>query len=275
MKTKSLRPSLVITTYNKPGYLHLVLQSSLIQTLLPLEVVVADDGSGVETRKLVEKFRETAPFPVKHVWHEDLGFRLAAIRNKGLAVCESEYVISIDGDILLHPDFVKDHMHYARDGYFTSGGRISLMPELTEKMIKTEQLWVKPDDLVLKKRSKLFRSSLLAKLFLNYKAKSYKYGAGANMAFWTKDIKAINGFDESFVGYGFEDFDVMLRFMNSGIKKQYLRYRALTCHLYHPYNRGTKESFNLNKERFEANEANHVAYCEKGIDKLGNNITLL
>lgn len=245
----------------------MVLQSTLVQTLLPLEVIVADDGSGEETRKVVDKFRETAPFPVKHVWHEDLGFRLAAIRNRGLAVCESEYILSIDGDILLHPDFVKDHVRYARKGYFTSGGRINLKPELTKELIGKEQLWVKYRDLTLKKKLKLFRNSLLAKLCLTYKAKSYRYGIGANMAFWTKDIKAINGFDEGFVGYGFEDFDVMLRFMNSGIKKQYLRFRALTCHLYHPYNRGTAESFDLNRRRFEANEANHVSYCEKGMEK--------
>lgn len=219
MGNKFFRPSLVITTYNKPDYLHLVLQSTFVQTLPPLEVVIADDGSGEDTRRLVEKFRETAPFPVKHVWHEDRGFRAAAIRNRGFAVCESEYIITIDGDILLHPDFVKDHVRYAREGYFTSGGRINLKPELTEKMIKTEQLWVKFGDLALKKRLKLFRSSLPAKLFLHYKAKSYKYGVSANMAFWTKDIKVINGFDEDFVGYGFEDFDVMLRFMNAGIKK--------------------------------------------------------
>lgn len=264
MKTL-LRPSLVITTYNKPDYLELVLRSVLGQTHLPLEVIVADDGSREETKNLIDEFRKTAPFPVVHVWQEDKGFRLSAARNRAFAVVQSEYVIMIDGDIILHPHFVRDHARHARPGYFVSGGRMMLPEDVTKKLLEEKRTWIRKSELSFKKTLKSFHAPWITPLMFSYKSTNYKYGAGANMAFWTKDIRAINGFDEAFAAYGYEDWDIMLRFMNAGIKKRYLRHSAVACHLYHPYKRGSEESFALNRAHFEWNEAHGITACEKGI----------
>src|SRR4051794_16035860 len=119
-----MRSSLVVTTYNWPDALDLVLTSALDQRVLPDEVIVADDGSGEPTAEVVrrraERFAERR-VPLHHVWHPDEGFRAAAIRNRALARASGDYILLIDGDCILHPDFVSSHLAFARQGQFVQG----------------------------------------------------------------------------------------------------------------------------------------------------------
>ena len=110
--------SLIISTYNNPEYLYLTLKSVMNQRRLPDEILIADDGSGEATRTLVEEMAAESFVPLRHIWHEDEGFRLGAIRNKAIAEAKGEYIIQIDGDIVLHPPFVADHVKMAREGWF-------------------------------------------------------------------------------------------------------------------------------------------------------------
>lgn len=68
--------SLIVTTYNWEKALNLYLNSVLRQSVLPDEILVADDGSKEPTRLTVEAFARISPVPVRHIWHEDDGFRL-------------------------------------------------------------------------------------------------------------------------------------------------------------------------------------------------------
>jgi len=264
---EELRPSLVVTTYNWPEALTLVFDCILRQTYLPSEVIIADDGSDERTKAVIDQFRETAPFPVIHVWQEDLGFRAAEIRNKAISASSSEYIIIIDGDILIHPDFVKDHARRSRPGFFIAGGRILLSPEKTTELLDNRKNWLKKSELSWKQRLKLARVTWLSSLMYWYKAKNYRYGASCNMSFYRKDIEAINGFDEEFQGYGVEDFDLMLRFMNSGTRKRYLRFCALSCHLHHTY-RGGGETVDANNRRLRHHEIMGTVVCRQGLCRL-------
>ena len=102
--------SLIISTYNWPRALYLCLDSVMQQTVMPSEIIIADDGSGIATRDVVRHFEAVSPVPVRHIWHEDDGFRLAEIRNKAIAASRGEYVIQIDGDLILQRHFIQDHM---------------------------------------------------------------------------------------------------------------------------------------------------------------------
>jgi glycosyltransferase involved in cell wall biosynthesis len=106
--------TLIISTYNWPKALNLVLLSVLNQRQLPTEIVIADDGSKEETKNLIDSYRDKLSIPIKHVWHEDVGFRLAKIRNKAIATALGDYIIQIDGDVILHPYFIKDHLDFAK-----------------------------------------------------------------------------------------------------------------------------------------------------------------
>ena len=101
-----MKTAVIVTTYNRPDALAAVLAGYRAQTLQTFDLLVADDGSTGATREVVEKFRQQAAFPVQHIWHEDRGFRAAAVRNRALAATTADYVIFSDGDCVPPIDFV-------------------------------------------------------------------------------------------------------------------------------------------------------------------------
>ena len=118
-----MKVSLIISTYNSPGMLRLCLMSVAKQIIMPDEVIIADDGSTEETKELIEEFTNILPCNVKHAWQEDRGFRLAESRNNALRMCEGDYVVFVDGDIIMERHFIKDHKKLAEKGYFVKIGR--------------------------------------------------------------------------------------------------------------------------------------------------------
>nr|VFJ43602.1 MAG: Glycosyl transferase family 2 [Candidatus Kentron sp. DK] len=132
-----MKVSLIITTYNRPDALTAVLCTVLSQTRPPDEIIVADDGSGKPTREVVRFFQDNPLVPVLHVWQKDQGFRAARIRNMALARASGDYIIFIDGDILLDKHFISDHRRNAKKGLFLQGGRILLNPERTRRILDT------------------------------------------------------------------------------------------------------------------------------------------
>ena len=127
---KDISVSIIIPTYNWPEALNLCLQSVLVQSILPGEIIIADDGSKQETSDLINNIKRKSPIPIIHVWQEDNGFRLAQIRNKAIAKSCKDYIIQIDGDVILHKDFIKDHIRFARKGSFVSGSRVLINEKL-------------------------------------------------------------------------------------------------------------------------------------------------
>lgn len=256
-----MKVSLIITTYNWPDALRLSLMSVVAQTRVPDEVIIADDGSGEETRQLICEMAKDFPCTLKHAWQEDLGFRAAESRNNALRQCEGDYVIMIDGDIVMHPHFVEDHMAMARTGYYTIGSRTKLKNALTQRLLQQHSIDVSWHTLGVHRRQNAFYLPLLGKLFCNYRNGQRLYGRSCNMAAFMSDLVRVNGFNAALEGYGFEDTDLIARLNNLGLKKQFAKFRAITFHLYHP-----EKSFNPDNEGiFKRNM--HLIACEDGIVK--------
>ena len=93
--------SLIISTYNWPEALSRCLDSVMSQTVQPTEIIIADDGSTIETKHVIDDYSRRSVVPIVHVWHEDDGFRLSMIRNKAIVRAKGEYIIQIDGDVVL------------------------------------------------------------------------------------------------------------------------------------------------------------------------------
>lgn len=134
-----MKTSLIISTYNRPDALRLCLLSVKNQTVMPDEVIIGDDGSRRETADLIKEFSRDFPVPLKHIWHEDKGFRLAMMRNKSVAATTGDYIIEIDGDLILHHKFVEDHIRFAQKGCYLKGGRTNLGRKLTEQALQRGQ----------------------------------------------------------------------------------------------------------------------------------------
>lgn len=238
----------------------------------PHEVLIADDGSTDETPQVIEAFRATAPFTVTHVWQPNEGFHLATIRNKAIARATGDYIVQIDGDILLHPQFIADHAECAKTGHFACGSRVLLNEELTEQVFSNPQLPVKPWTRGVNNRKNAIRSPWLASAVNKLAPAGLKY-RGCNMAFWREDLLATNGYDESYCGWGCEDHDLVARLMNNGVRPLQIRHMAVCFHMWHPSSKKS-DTFARNNELLEQTRREHRTWCEKGVSQYLDNPTV-
>lgn len=239
---KPLNCSLLISTYNWPNALDLVLKSVLGQTRIPSEIVIADDGSGNETFAVIQGYQNT--LNIKHIWHEDLGFRKTIIMNKAVNAITNEYVVQVDGDMLLHPNFIEDHLNFAKKNHFIKGSRSMLSQSFTEKILSSKLLDFSFFRNNARSKINATRSPLLAKIFFGDKSRTDNL-RGCNFAFWKKDFIAVNGYNNDLLGWGHEDVELAARLVNNGVFRRQLKMVAICHHLYHNINSRVNEVDNL------------------------------
>ncbi|WP_228547228.1 glycosyltransferase family 2 protein [Nonlabens antarcticus] len=224
--------SLIIPTYNWPEALELVLLSVLEQTVMPQEIIIGDDGSTIATKELIESYRGKFSIPLTHLWQEDQGNRKATMMNKSIAVASHPYIIEIDGDVILHPDFVKDHLSQAEQGNYLYGSRVNIQKSALTHLFNKKQIKFNYFSSGIKKRNRTLRIPFLANQKKSVLGLSKKL-RGCNMSFWKTDFIKVNGYNEEFTGWGMEDSEMILRMVNAGIKGKRLHYRAIIYHIYH------------------------------------------
>ena len=233
--------SLLITTFNRPDALDVVLKTVASQSQGPSEVVVCDDGSSLETSSLVRRWE--GRLPIHHVWQPDRAFRAARSRNLGIFKSTAEYVVLIDGDCLLPPKFIENHVKLAQPGYLVAGGRHLLSESETDAF--------------------LAEASLIEGAFMHWKFRSVSLGLlrdlrpdaweivrTCNLGVYRDDIEAVAGFDESYVGWGREDSDFVVRLMHRGVQVRSGRFGACVAHLHHLER--SRDQLSANDARFHA-----------------------
>lgn len=267
---------LVISTYNNERSLHLCLASLLRQDQEPDSVCIADDGSRDATRQVVDAFRSKVRYPVRHVWHEDHGFRKCEILNKAIASSESELLIFIDGDVLMHPVFIARHLELARRGRFVSGSMIKLSvgatAAITEAAVMDGSVFL---------RSELRRLEVIDRLTTWLKTMPFPYPVmrildllspircsfgGANASVFREDILSVNGFDER-MRYGGLDKELGQRLKNAGLQARTLRYSAPLLHLEHSRGYIDRDAQNANRAIRRQTKEQRRIWAEYGILK--------
>ncbi|STP10438.1 putative two-domain glycosyltransferase [Helicobacter cinaedi] len=260
--------SLIITTYNQKERLALVLDSVKNLAFLPNEVLIADDGSLKDTKELIENYQKSFPCPLKHIWQKDDGFRLSEIRNKAIKAASGAYIIIIDGDMILHPHFVKDHLHFAKKGAFIQGSRVILNEKNTQEIMDSlsYHLAFKYGDMKAKKipllAKMIFATSTIKASYFD-KRDFIKGIRGCNMGFYKADCVAINGFSEEFIGWGREDSEFVARFLFNGGEMRRLKFSAIAYHLYHKEN--TRSMLESNHAIYLRTIQNKSTFCQKGL----------
>lgn len=255
--------SLIITTYNWHQALALSLKSVLSQTMLPFEIIVADDGSGEATAETIRGIKKEAPVEVIHSWQEDKGFRAAQSRNRAISKAKGNYIILIDGDILLERHFIEDHYSLARQGYFSQGSRVLLGEELSQSILAGKKINISLFSSGVGNKKNCLRSPFFAKLF-SLESRRLSGVKTCNFAFWKSDAEQVNGFNEDFVGWGREDSEFAARLMNCGVKRQNIRFSALGYHLHHPVN--TRNHLKDNDKILNETVVQNKVWCNKGLD---------
>lgn len=267
---KKFSVAILISTYNWPEALDMSVRSVWGQTILPDEIIIADDGSTEVTTLLIKRLASESPVPIKHIWQEDLGFRLTVIRNKALAASSCEYVLQIDGDVILEHHFVEDHLSIAKPGYYVCGSRVSL----TEK--QTSEFFAKYSESKgpLKINSGIggslnsLRVGWLKHILKSIYGRDKGYLRGCNFAAWFSDFKKINGYNEDFFGWGKEDSELVSRLNNVGVEKMFLKFAGVVYHLYHELN--NRERCNENIKLLQKTKDEAMTWCDNGIDKYLN-----
>lgn len=224
--------TLIIATYNWPEALHCCLISVAGQKVLPSEIIIADDGSDDRTRDLIDHWRLQLPVPLIHVWQEDFGFRKSLIMNKAVTQSSGKYIIQIDGDVILHPAFVKDHISVAEPSTFIRGTRARLNSSKTSSVLHSQNT-----DLHFYTRGVYNRiNGIRPILFWNFgkrKEMNSRNVRGSNLSYWKSDFLRVNGYNNDLNGWGHEDEELAARFINNRIIKKIVKLRAIQFHLHH------------------------------------------
>lgn len=254
--------SLLIATYNWPAALDLVLRSVRNQRQLPSEVLVADDGSGEATRVVIMAHQTDFPVPLRHIWHEDRGFRLAAIRNQAIRQAAGEYILQIDGDIVMHSRFVEAHARFARRGSYVQGSRCLLTPGISGELLRRRRHEVSWFARGLRNRQNGWYMPWLSRL-VSGPRDADRRTRGCHMAFWRDDLLSVNGYDERFVGWGREDSELAARLIHAGVRRRNFKFGAVAYHLWHA--EAPRDRYSANEARYEATIRDGRRRCEAGL----------
>ncbi|HXH99710.1 MAG TPA: glycosyltransferase family 2 protein [Sphingobacteriaceae bacterium] len=228
----NITSTLIISTYNWPAALDICLYSVQNQAVLPGEIIIADDGSGDETKSVIEKHQDLFKIPIKHIWHEDKGFRKSVILNKALIKSTNQYIIQIDGDVILDKNFVSDHLANAEHNTFIRGTRAMLSEHKTKKVIIERNITLSPFESGVGNWNNALRIPVLQWLGTR-KEKSSRSVRGSNLSYWKDDFIRVNGYNNDLIGWGHEDEELAARFINNGNVKKIIKLSAVQYHLYH------------------------------------------
>lgn len=265
-----MRTVVIVTTYNRPDALRLVLDALTRQSIPADEIVVADDGSTQPTADCIAEFQTR--LPIRHAWQADQGFRAGTVRNLAVAHSNADYLIFLDGDCLVPPDFIENHLHLAEQGWFVAGNRILLSEPFTQKVLINR--WPVSTWSILRW---LWQSWLghcnrwLPLVFMpgqrwrKQRPARWQQARTCNLAIWRKDFEQVNGFDETYNGWGHEDADLAVRLIRHGVFHKEGRFATPVFHLWHAENDRSQTIENEN--RLQAILKSQVVRAQLGLSQ--------
>jgi glycosyltransferase involved in cell wall biosynthesis len=249
--------SILLATYNWPQALKLCLESLATQTDQNFEIIIADDGSTTNTKLLIETIKAYHPISIKHLWQDDQGFRKTKILNQAIAAAHGDYLVFLDGDCIVQPDFVAQHRKLAQKGFLVTGSRILLNESLTTELLAWPNWSFQKfsSSLVSRRINGGINKYWPLKIKLgdgswrDYKKFVWRRIKGCNMACWKADAEAINGFDETMTGWGHEDADFVFRLQHHGIGRKSGSWSTEVLHLFHKMNDQSNAAENARRVR--------------------------
>lgn len=264
--------SIVITTYNRSDALAAVLAGLAAQDDRHFEVIVADDGSTQAHQEAIRAAAMAHAMPVTHVWHPDVGFTASRVRNLGVLAATGSYIVLLDGDCVPEVDFVRRHRLLMEAACFVNGSRVMLSEQLTRQVLAGEaQVFGRSSGFWLAQRLAGKANKLGARWrlpdFAARKQPGFRWKGirSCNMGVWRTDYERVNGFDETFVGWGHEDADFVLRLHNAGIQRKNGFFATEVYHLWHREASRTEESKNAAtvRERMHSSQVRStIGYSE-------------
>jgi glycosyltransferase involved in cell wall biosynthesis len=254
--------SLIVSTYDNPDALRKILESLSVQTLAPLEIIIADDGSGEPTRILIGETIRRLGLPIRHIRQEHEGFRKSIILNRSIAVAHGDYVVFLDGDCVPAKEFIADHASLVECGFWVQGRRAFVDESCVETFTPTTRcVWA----LALSGKLIGLPKALRLPFPIVTRGQQQRGILGCNLGIWREDLVAINGFDETFVGWGREDADLANRLYHLGRSRKFVYGRAILYHLNHPV--ASRSRLGDNQSLLDQTIAEKRIRAVKGLDQ--------
>lgn len=272
--------TVIIATYNHFEWLRLVLEGLRHQTIGGFQIIIADDGSNPQTVEEIKGYIAAHPeMNILHLWHEDKGWRKNIILNNALRHATGDYLCFLDADCIPAPRWAEDHLRLATPGKVIAGRRATFAPWMNEQWESLEAL---PADWF----SRLKRTFLLNYFRFpkhTHPSRVIRYPIiggkglmqrttgnllGCNFGVWKRDLLAINGFDERYLGPGLgEDIDIAWRIRFNGCSIEKVPHQAITIHRNHASAMTSVASPTDNVALLEQTKAERLTYTPYGLKK--------
>lgn len=251
--------TLIFTTYQAPERLRWVLESVCWQTEMPREVIVADDGSDKRTQALVCEYQEKLVSAVVHSWQPDQGFRLSRSRNLAASKASGSWVVFLDGDCVMPPEFIATQARLAEASCVVFGSRKLLSETETTALLRaTPTLTAISPYLSGRKFWKIPFG-----VFRKFPQRSWRQARGFHLALDMRLFRSLGGFDESYRSWGLEDSDFLVRASRLGVTIKDGRYATSLLHLYHP--ESSKSEISANQARFDNVLNSDITYSSRSL----------
>jgi len=268
-----MKISFIVLTYNRSDALLAVLRSLAKQCGAGHEVLVADDGSNPMHVGQIHQKCPTFDCPVRHVWHPDTGFTAARARNLGAYHASGDYLVFIDGDCVPGPSFVKAHTRLAQRGCFVNGSRVLLSEGLTSDVLQ-QDIDLLTQSFLFWSRARLTGDSNKLLHLMGWPSSLYRLQRGfkwkgirsCNMAVWRQDIFKVNGFDETFEGWGHEDADLVLRLSHLGTLRKNGFWATEVYHLWH--REQPRQQTSINRQKVMDRMQTFKIMADKGLTQI-------
>ena len=217
---------IIVSSYNSLSLLQTFIFHLKHQTNKRFNLIVAGDGSSDGTIDWLIRNNIT------YVTQKDEGFRLARIRNLASVLAKNKYIMFTDCDCMFEPNLIQ---------------------EFYKKRKRKDTIYCFP-------RYELYKNGLIKPLFGEDKKTKEKM-IGSNIICERKYLNMINGFDESYNKYGFEDVDLIERFYLLGFKFEEIK-TSKYHHINHrDANHVLKDSEDMRDKFYKKFESEYIKLC--------------
>jgi GT2 family glycosyltransferase len=194
--------SVIIPTYNSRDLLVETLRALLAQDCdaQRYEIIVLDDGSTDDSAEAVRGLN--GPVRLIYEWRENRG--RGAARNAGARLAHNPVLLFLDADVRPAPGFLSGHarQHQAHRRAGVQGRTLQAPETLKTTFMRATNLL---PDLTIRRKEALSPLHVITRNF-----------SVTAEAFWE-----VGGFDEAFVGYGWEDIELAMRLQEAGVALRY------------------------------------------------------
>jgi glycosyltransferase involved in cell wall biosynthesis len=252
--------ALCIAAYNQSKQLSLSLRMLARQSQAPDQIIIADDGSKDDIYNTLEK--SDLRSRITWVRQDNKGFRKNRILNGAIRACKTDKIIFTDADCIPHKNFIQDHCIFLAKNTIVQGSRSHVDPNWAINVGTSELIhfWG-----LLSGNLKGWRRAIRWPIAQTFNDTNPDGGMGCNMSFWIADLLHINGFDESYHGWGYgEDSDPCARAVLAGATRVNIVNRGIIFHIDHPLS--SRAQAEDNRIRFLQVIANRSIRCKHGLD---------